>query len=132
MSTESYWESQKPEKLNGLLQQAVAALVLPTVFLFSPFLKLWARLSLLLFSWLFIEFRLSDLALKTGLPHFCYYFTTWSIQKFFWVRHDSKCFSNEIIKQQHCFLTTANIWSLYLTLQVLWQILFISVEDHTK
>lgn len=49
-----------------------------------------------------------------GLPHFCYYFTAGSIQKFFWVHQDSKRFSNEIIKQQHCLLTTANIWSFYL------------------
>lgn len=111
LSRESYWESQKPEKLNGLLQQEAAAPVLPTgFFLFSPFLKLWGRLSLLLFSGLFIEFRLSDLALKIVLPQFHYNFTVQSVL----AHHDSKWFSNEIIKQQHCLFTTANIWYLHL------------------
>lgn len=34
--------------------------------------------------------------------------------RFFCGHHDSKWFSNEIVKQQHCLLTTANVWTLYL------------------
>lgn len=70
ISAESYWESQKPGKLNDSLQQAAVAPVLSTVFLFSPFLKLWTRLSLLFFWGLLIEFILSDLAVRMSLTTF--------------------------------------------------------------
>lgn len=47
--------------------------------------------------------------------------------RFFCGHHDSKWFSNEIVKQQHCLLTTARL-NFVLSFQILWQILFMSVK----
>lgn len=117
MSAESYWESQKPEKLNGSLQQAAAAPVSPAVFLFSPFLKLWTRRSLLFFGHWIQTFRRGS---SNGFNHTSAITSLQgqSNRDFFghpiFGHHDSKWFSNEIAKQQHCLLTTANVWTLYL------------------
>lgn len=102
-------ETRKAEQL------IAAAPVLPTVFLFSPSLQLWRRLSLLFFWGLLIEFRRLDLAVWMGLTTLLLLFHyRVNPMGLFYGPHDSKWFSNKIFKQQHCLLTIANVWTLYL------------------
>lgn len=100
--------TQGANKAEQLSAVAGAAPAPPTGICFSPFGKLWARLAWLFSLGLFIVFSPPDQVCKTGLPHYRVNKTK------FGVHHDSKWFSNEIIKQQHCLSTMAKIWSSHL------------------
>lgn len=105
-------ETRKAEQLPAAGSSSSSFTHSLLIFTLSPTLNLTFFAS---FWELLIEFRLSDLAVQMNLTTLLLLFHhRVSPMGLFYGHHDSKWFFNEIFKQQHCLLTTANIWTLYL------------------